>query len=192
MPGSDVFITYGGKTGSDVVIDSLDAFNMTEESWVKQVNNKTDIPNDQYRGGLLAPNQDDPFLVTSAGNGTQAAHNRTLDIITDVIIGILLIVVVILGFLLYRQMKNKKEEEELKIGETWGAFGNDTETVSRTDIETGSQEDTLPSYRSFEVETSGHCESYSSSSETTSAPDFNTSTALHHTEKLNSTPITPS
>src|SRR5690348_16061376 len=121
---------------------------MTQQSWVRQVNNKTDIPNDQYRGGLLAPDQDDPYpepppqnSVTSAGNGTQLAHNGTIDIITDVIIGILLIVVVILGFLLYRQMKNKKEEEELKIGETCGAFGNDTETVSRTDIETGSRTD---------------------------------------------------
>ncbi|CAG8612231.1 11242_t:CDS:2, partial [Paraglomus occultum] len=195
LPGSDVFVTYGGKTGSDVVTDSLDAFNMTEESWIK-VNNKTDIPSDQYRDGF-APDQDS-FLeppqtsVTSAGNGTQAAHNRTLDITADVIVGILLIMVVISSFLLYRQMKNKKEEEKLKIVETWGAFRGDTETVSRTDIETGSQEDTLQSYRPLEVETSGHCESYSSSSETISAPDFNTPTALHHTEKLNSTPITPS
>ncbi|CAG8496481.1 10309_t:CDS:2 [Paraglomus brasilianum] len=196
LPGSDVFITYGGKTGVKAT-DSLAAFNMTQNVWVTQVNNLTNIPNNQdhYYYGLLAPGQEDSFLKPPLPQKITAEYGANLKYSdhTIFICGLLILAVVILvtvvkvivsRLLLYRRKEYKKKEEELTIVETCGAFGSNTET--------GSQRDSV-TYRPPNFEASDfRCEHYSISSDTVSVPDFQISATSRLTVKLNSTPPTPS
>ncbi|CAG8536607.1 10027_t:CDS:2 [Paraglomus occultum] len=194
LPGSDVFITYGGKTGSKAT-DSLAAFNMTQNAWVTQVNKITNIPNDQYRGGLLAPGQEDPFSkppqksTINTGNKTDPTKIGLVDIlctVESVILIMLFIVIIVLAWRSYRRRKDRKEAEaeELTIVDTCEVFGNNAKICSqREDIETGCHRVSEQTYRPPNIEASVKCNSISSNT---------TVRTSNHTVKLNSTPSTPS
>ncbi|KAG9287097.1 hypothetical protein G9A89_000991 [Geosiphon pyriformis] len=84
LPGSDALITYGGNgkknstnsTESDAPTSDLLVFNMTKRLWVTECNIVTNAPMDQYVGGPLATNQEDPFLKkTTTPNGNDVPGN---------------------------------------------------------------------------------------------------------------------
>ncbi|CAG8753718.1 2132_t:CDS:2 [Gigaspora margarita] len=142
LPGSDALLTYGGSTKNSSATGDVNTylgntadllvFNMTQQKWTTTYNYVTNAPMDQFIGGPLAPNQEDPFLKApvSKGNNTNStgtsntgtssstnnnnskSNNNSSPTMLYIIIGgvVLLIILVILAFIGYRVFRKKSEE----------------------------------------------------------------------------------
>ncbi|CAG8558592.1 10877_t:CDS:10 [Gigaspora rosea] len=136
LPGSDALLTYGGSTKNSSAVGDINTylgntadlliFNMTQQKWVTTYNYVTNAPMDQFIGGLLAPNQNNPFLKPiSQGNNTNnidrngtssstsnnsISNNNSSPIMLYIIIGgvvlvIILVIVAIIGYRIFHLPK---------------------------------------------------------------------------------------
>ncbi|CAG8449242.1 7698_t:CDS:2 [Dentiscutata heterogama] len=85
--GSDALVCYGGSTQNSSAAGDINTylgntadfliFNMTQKAWVTNYNYLKNAPMDQFIGGPLAPNQNDPFLkpLSSSSQGNNTSSN---------------------------------------------------------------------------------------------------------------------
>ncbi|CAG8503012.1 585_t:CDS:2 [Ambispora leptoticha] len=142
--GSDVLITYGGESqkssnasNSKVIASGytsdLAIFNMTQRAWVDTCNVPTTLPVDKFAGGVLAPNQDDPYYIKSSNsngsdhggssspsNATDSAKNSSGLYIAAGVAAVVILGVGCFGFWYYRRRKNgdpnKNQGQEVESG----------------------------------------------------------------------------
>ncbi|CAG8582353.1 3143_t:CDS:2 [Ambispora gerdemannii] len=134
--GSDVLITYGGesqkssKASNSSIIASgytndLAIFNMTQRAWVDVCNVPAIASVDQFPGGVLAPNQADPYYSKSnsaspdgnnpGGNSTNnnsSNHNGTGLYIAGGVATVVIFAVGCFGFWYYRRKKNNQNQNQ--------------------------------------------------------------------------------
>ncbi|CAG8574658.1 17897_t:CDS:2 [Dentiscutata erythropus] len=147
LHGSDALVCYGGSTKNSSAAGDINTylgntadflvFNMTQKAWVTNYNYLTNAPMDQFIGGPLAPNQNDPFLKpltsSSQGNSTRpngsagnnnsnnsssnnnsASNNNSSSppLMLYIIIGgvVILIIAAIVAFFFFRRYRKRQNE----------------------------------------------------------------------------------